>query len=222
MLAKPFKPLVGAKLGSLFDSPTVGDHNRQRHATILSTPPTWHPVAAALLLCRTIRKEGDKRLAGQWHMGILQLGETKVPAFGNTAAGVRVDMAAQRRRWAAIRRLMVAIEILEQSVEACFAIAISFLLLGMHIVGKQIQRFDRCDAMALPHQPCTRTACQSVQSKVTGVGRHHVQRAAGMPFWRSLEVLGAEWRTVEPNATRIGHVHDQPESCRADSVDGLQ
>ena len=54
MLAKPFKPLVSAKLGALFDTPTIGDHDGQRYTAILGTPPARNPVAAALFLCCTI------------------------------------------------------------------------------------------------------------------------------------------------------------------------
>ena len=43
-----------------------------------------------------------------------------------------------------------------------------------------------------------------------------------MPFWRNLEVLGAEFRAVQPNPTRIGHVHNQPQASRTDPVDRLQ
>jgi len=206
----------------LLDTPTVGDHHRQRHSTILGPPPARNPVAAALLFRGAIGEEGHQRLARQGHVRVLQFGETEIAALGDTACGMRIDVTAQRRQRAAVGGLAIAVEILQQAIHALFAFTVGLRLFGVQVAGQQVERIDRRHAMALPHQPGAGPAGQGIQRQVAGIGRHHVQRTAGMPFGAALEVLGAQRRAIEPDMARVGHVHHQPEAGAGNAIDGLQ
>jgi len=222
VLAEILQALLGPQRRSLLDSPAVGDHHWQRHTAILGPPPAWNPVAAALFFGRTIGQERHQRLAGQRHVGILKLGEAQITAFGNPTGGMRIDMTAQRRQWAAIGGLAITVEVLQQAVDARFAASISLRLLGVQIAGQQVECVDRSHAMALPHQPGSGTAGQRIERQIAGIGRHHVQRAAGMAFGIGLEVVGRQRRAVQVHLLRIGHVHHQPEAGAGNAIDRLQ
>ncbi len=174
MLAETFQPFVSAQLGALLDTSAVGDHDRQGQAAILGTPPARNPVAATLLLGRAVGQECHQRLARQRNVSILQFGEAQVAAFGNATGGMSIDVAAQRRGRAAIAGLVIAIEILQQSIHAGFAVGIGLFLLGVQVAGQQVQRLDGRHAVALPHQPAAGTARQGIQPQIPHVGRHHV------------------------------------------------
>ena len=155
-------------------------------------------------------------------MRVLQLSETEVSAFSDTASGMRIDVTAQRHARAAIRRLGVTVEVRRQATHASFITSVARGLLWMLVAGQQVQRLDCCHAMALPHQPATCLTGQGVKRQVAGIGRHHVQRATGMTFRHRLEVLGLQRLAIEPNALGIGHVHHQPEAGCGQRIQGAK
>ena len=213
---------MGTQLGALLDTPAIGNHHRQGHATVLGAPPARHPVTAALLFGRTIGKKRHQGLARQRQVGILQLGKTEVTTLGNSARGMRIDVTAQRRRRTAITGLGIAVEITQQAIHPRLAIGIARNLFGVLIGGQQVQRLDRRHAVTLAHQPATGLPAECIQAQVTGIGRHHVQRPAGVPLGLGLEILRLHGRAIQPHTPGIGHVHHQPEAGHAQAIQRLQ
>ncbi len=214
--------LVGTQLGALLDAPAIGDHHRQRRPAVLGPPPARDPVAAALFLGGAIGEERHQGLAGQWHVRVLQFGEAQVAAFGDTAGRMRVDMAAERRGRRAVGRLGVAIEVLQQAVQPFLAAGIGALLLRMQVAGKHVERIDGGHAVALAHQPAAGPAGQGVQCQVAGVGRDHVQGAAGMPLGLPLEIVGLQWLAIQADAPGVGHVRDDAQGAGGQPVEGAE
>ena len=62
--------------------------------------------------------------------------------------------------------------------------------------------------MPLPHQPAAGGAGQRVGEQIADVGRHHVQRAAGVAFGCWLEIALREGAPVQVDLAGVGHMGD--------------
>ncbi|MNQ47811.1 hypothetical protein D3C85_616680 [compost metagenome] len=222
MLDEALQPREGAQLGALLDAPAVGDHHRQRHPAILGAPPARHPVAAALLLGRAVGEEGHQGLAGQRLVGILQLGKAEIAALGDAAGGMRVDVAAQGHAGQAVGRLGIAVEVIDQAVQAFGVPPVARRLLRVQVAGQHVERLDGRHAVPLAHGPGAGLPGQGIQRQVAGIGRHHVQGAAGVAFGAGLEILGQQLAAVEMYPAGVGHVHDQPQTGASQSIESLE
>ncbi|MCY1403081.1 hypothetical protein D9M71_182480 [compost metagenome] len=220
MLLEAFQSFMGAQFGALFDAPAVGDHHRQRHATVFRTPPARNPVAAALFFGGAVGEKCHQGFSRQRHVCVLQLGEAQVAALGDPPGGMRIDMTAQWDGDAAVAGLGVAVEVADQAGQPDLSIGIGPRLLRMQVAGQHVERLDRRHAMPLPHEPATGLAGQGIQGEIAGISRHHVQRPAGVPLRLGLEILGLQWLAIHSDATGIGHVRHQPEPGAGQAIQG--
>ena len=88
----------------------------------------------------------------------------------------------------------------------------------MKIACEDIQGIHRRHAMALAHQPAPGPTGQIVQRQITGISRHHVQRAACVAFGIGLEILGCQRLSRDIDPAGIGHMNHQPEPGAGEPV----
>ena len=119
---------------------------------------------------------------------------------------MRVDVATQRHRRAAFGIDGVAVKVLTELTEPGVAERVAFGLRRFGVARQDVDRINCRHAVPLPHQPAAGGAGQRVGEQVANVGRHHVQRAAGVALGLGFEIALRERAAVQVDLTCVGHV----------------
>ena len=155
-------------------------------------------------------------------MDVLELCEPEVPALGEAPRSVRVDVAAERRVLGPVGPQPVRVEVADVAGEPLVGDVVALRVGRGRVAEEQVHRVDRRHAVALPHEPRARHTGERVRDHVARIGRHHVERAAGVALGRRLEVIGPERAAVEVDPLRVRLMDHEPHPGARNPVGGMQ
>lgn len=123
---------------------------------------------------------------------------------------MHIDMAAERRVLPPVFPKPIRIKISHVASEPFVRDVVPGGVSLGHIGDEEIQRIHGGHAMALPHQPRSCVTRHDIRAEIAGIGRHHVERPAGVAIRTNLEVFSIKRSAVEMYSASVSLVHHEP------------